>query len=562
MSSFDLLQEIRGLLKGNLEKNQTRAIAIFTSALESTLAGIESTVDIVEVTTDYTASARNSCVLADASSGDVNVYLPKAEDFINYNAGTTKLLYVKKADAGGSSVIIHADVVDTIEGNPTHPLTSPLEAITLASDGNDWFIIATNGSGGGGGGSGDVVGPASATDNAIARFNLTSGKLIQNSPVTISDLGSISLPVGETVDGRDLSVDGSKLDGIEAGADVTDAANVNAAGAVMESDFTTTHAILVRQGAATPAALAIPFSSFVGRISSGDVIAMTASQAKTLLAIAASEVSFTPDGDIAATTVQTAIVEVRNDTDTKLGAKVEIGGQLGGTISSPTVIAVTETSGPTALTIGAIADGEYARRVGGTLVGATPASASRPFVNNYLSGRYYAINNDQHPNGLALVTGFLDRCDVYPWYCLTSITPSEMGVYCTTGVASGEVKIGVYAADGVGGAPGTRTYLSAGLSVAVTNSYAFANTGLPSFVANTLYWFLVVHNSAAQLRALPLGSIPAFGGIGTTSSGATQGSVIRRTGAGLFASPPSPWAFVASEITPGNTPPAIIVLAP
>lgn len=36
-------------------------------------------------------------------------------------------------------------------------------------------------------GSGDVVGPASATDNAIARFDLTTGKLIQNSAATIAD---------------------------------------------------------------------------------------------------------------------------------------------------------------------------------------------------------------------------------------------------------------------------------------------------------------------------------------------------------------------------------------
>lgn len=36
-------------------------------------------------------------------------------------------------------------------------------------------------------GSGDVVGPASSTDNAIARFDGTTGKLIQNSGVTISD---------------------------------------------------------------------------------------------------------------------------------------------------------------------------------------------------------------------------------------------------------------------------------------------------------------------------------------------------------------------------------------
>lgn len=39
------------------------------------------------------------------------------------------------------------------------------------------------------GGTGDVVGPGSATDNAIARFDGTTGKLIQNSAFTISDAG-------------------------------------------------------------------------------------------------------------------------------------------------------------------------------------------------------------------------------------------------------------------------------------------------------------------------------------------------------------------------------------
>lgn len=37
------------------------------------------------------------------------------------------------------------------------------------------------------GATGDVVGPASATDNAIARFDGTTGKLIQNSAVTVAD---------------------------------------------------------------------------------------------------------------------------------------------------------------------------------------------------------------------------------------------------------------------------------------------------------------------------------------------------------------------------------------
>jgi len=43
-------------------------------------------------------------------------------------------------------------------------------------------------------GAGDVSGPASATDNAITRFDLTTGKIIQNSLVTVSDTGAITAP--------------------------------------------------------------------------------------------------------------------------------------------------------------------------------------------------------------------------------------------------------------------------------------------------------------------------------------------------------------------------------
>lgn len=42
------------------------------------------------------------------------------------------------------------------------------------------------------GGAGDVQGPASSTDNAIARFDLATGKIIQNSSATIDDSGNLS----------------------------------------------------------------------------------------------------------------------------------------------------------------------------------------------------------------------------------------------------------------------------------------------------------------------------------------------------------------------------------
>lgn len=59
---------------------------------------------------------------------------------------------------------------------------------------------------------GNVVGPGASIDNAVARYNGTTGESIQDSLVTISDTGSIALPALQTVDGRDVSVDGTALD--------------------------------------------------------------------------------------------------------------------------------------------------------------------------------------------------------------------------------------------------------------------------------------------------------------------------------------------------------------
>jgi hypothetical protein len=59
----------------------------------------------------------------------------------------------------------------------------------LDDTGTQYDITTSNS----GGGSGDVVGPASATDNSIARFDSTTGKLIQNSGATIDDAGLLTV---------------------------------------------------------------------------------------------------------------------------------------------------------------------------------------------------------------------------------------------------------------------------------------------------------------------------------------------------------------------------------
>jgi len=64
-----------------------------------------------------------------------------------------------------------------------------------ADDGTSGQALITDGSGGlswSTAASGDVYGPASATDNAVARFDSTTGKIIQNSVVIVGDTGDVS----------------------------------------------------------------------------------------------------------------------------------------------------------------------------------------------------------------------------------------------------------------------------------------------------------------------------------------------------------------------------------
>lgn len=77
------------------------------------------------------------------------------------------------------------------------PATTDLDVGEIAVNLTDRKIYTKDAGGtvvqlGGGAGSGDVVGPNSSTDNSIARFDLATGKLIQNSSATIDDSGNLT----------------------------------------------------------------------------------------------------------------------------------------------------------------------------------------------------------------------------------------------------------------------------------------------------------------------------------------------------------------------------------
>jgi len=61
-----------------------------------------------------------------------------------------------------------------------------------------------------------------------------------------------AITTNSTFDGRDVATDGTKLDGVEASADVTDTANVTSAGALMDSELTSIASVkALNQGLAT-----------------------------------------------------------------------------------------------------------------------------------------------------------------------------------------------------------------------------------------------------------------------------------------------------------------------
>jgi len=162
-------------------------------------------------------------------------------------------------------------------------------------------------------------------NNEIAHWS-ADGEITHDSNLTWdgSSLGVTgTITVSGTVDGRDIATDGTKLDtietsatadqtgaeikalyeaeldtnafddaavsklaGIETGADVTDATNVNAAGAVMESDFTPAFSLIAQQsGTGSPSMVSLGTNEILGRVTGGGALieGLTATQVRSLI---------------------------------------------------------------------------------------------------------------------------------------------------------------------------------------------------------------------------------------------------------------------------------------
>jgi hypothetical protein len=134
-----------------------------------------------------------------ASDARVNLlpsYTANGTKILALNAGATDVEWVAKPTGTVTSVDLSAGTGISVTGGP---ITSS-GSITVTNTAPDQTVVLTAGTGisvtgtypnftvtNTVTGTGDVVGPASSTDNAIVRFDSTTGKLVQNSGVTISD---------------------------------------------------------------------------------------------------------------------------------------------------------------------------------------------------------------------------------------------------------------------------------------------------------------------------------------------------------------------------------------
>jgi len=117
------------------------------------------------------------------------------------------------------------------------------------------------------------------------------------------------------------TAEATKLGNIEASADVTDATNVAAAGAVMEADYNA-NTILAATTDNTPAALTVGEQTIVGRKTGGAITALSASEVRTILNVA--------DGATANTKAASSDIDTGTD-DAKFVTADALAGSVMGT---------------------------------------------------------------------------------------------------------------------------------------------------------------------------------------------------------------------------------------
>jgi len=183
-----------GTLNTHTIPGGTGTIAL-TSNITGTNSGTNTGDQTITLTGDVTGSGTGSFSATIANDA---VTYAKMQNI----SATKRILGRKTAAAGDTEELTASEAIDFV-GTPAQGDILYRNATVWAflPAGTNGEFLQTQGAGANPqwsspAGSGDVVGPASSTDNAIVRFDSTTGKLIQNSVVTIADTSGNMAGVG------------------------------------------------------------------------------------------------------------------------------------------------------------------------------------------------------------------------------------------------------------------------------------------------------------------------------------------------------------------------------
>jgi hypothetical protein len=204
-------------------------------------------------------------------------------------------------------------------------------------------------------------------------------------------------------------------------------------------------------------------------------------------------------------------------------------GQLGAAIQSLAVLdhAWTAADGQT------FTDGDYAAQ----LHSHDDLRAIVSYATD--AGRHYC--NSDNTTTLTTLVGGAGRMDVAPWVCPLAFTADQVGVNCTTAVASAQGKIVCYDSDS-NGRPSALLF--------ETGTLDFSSTGYKSvaqafvFEKGRTYWLGIRHSSTATLSGHQMYCSPVLSFPATPSTAPNK--LLRRTLAFATAAPAA-WGWLASE---------------
>ncbi len=330
-------------------------------------------------------------------------------------------------------------------------------------------------------GTGDVVGPGGATDNALTRYDGTTGKLVQNSLFIVDDSGNGTTPGSITT-----GAGGSAAGFMQFGQGTAPSVGTTAVTLYGDSAITS-YKMRWPSAAATGFILGTNTAgdvvqTFVGSTGTGNVVRATAPT------IATPQITEVKDGNGNPFLLSTATASAV-DSITITNAAT----------ANPATVAITASGSDSNVNLSVIPKGSGKVNIGSTnatmdtsgnlvVVGCTGCGGGATIIPNTQGSGWFA------PFGIPAITatGNSNTDGWIHWYQFTSpgtMNINRVGFEVTTGVGGGKSRFGLYSAasDGTCGSGATLLNQTADIDVSTTGRKYSALGGLVTLSAGT-YW--------------------------------------------------------------------------